>query len=152
MAERNAINAQHIRQRPAVPDDKIFINGLFREIMKPYIEQTWPDEKDREECYKRNERGHEDVTILEHEDSRIGYFLLKQSPEKLYLDQIHLIPEYQGHGIGSFFIKKFLSDAKNLNVELIVLKTNPAKKLYERLGFQIVGDDEYRHYMIWKKK
>ncbi|MEP1059384.1 MULTISPECIES: GNAT family N-acetyltransferase [Cyanophyceae] len=30
---------------------------------------------------------------------------------------------------------------------LIVLKVNSAKAFYERLGFKVTGDDEYRYFM-----
>jgi hypothetical protein len=36
---------------------------------------------------------------------------------------------------------------REIPVCLNVLKVNPARSLYERLGFRVVGGDEHRHYM-----
>ncbi len=42
------------------------------------------------------------------------------------------------------------SEEKHKNVELAVLKANPVKLLYERLGFSITGEDDYEFYMELK--
>ena len=40
-----------------------------------------------------------------------------------------------------------LSEQRRIPVQLQVLKVNPARQLYERLGFRVTGGDEYRHFM-----
>jgi len=35
------------------------------------------------------------------------------------------------------------------NVELTVLKDNPAQFLYERLGFKRTGEDEFEYHMAY---
>jgi ribosomal protein S18 acetylase RimI-like enzyme len=37
--------------------------------------------------------------------------------------------------------------AKGKPVELSVLKNNPARRLYDRLGFAVVTEDEMKYYM-----
>jgi ribosomal protein S18 acetylase RimI-like enzyme len=46
-------------------------------------------------------------------------------------------------GIGSDFEEDLLGRARNdrRRISLRVLKVNPAKTLYERLGFVVVGED-----------
>jgi ribosomal protein S18 acetylase RimI-like enzyme len=39
------------------------------------------------------------------------------------------------------------AEANALPVTLKVLKGNPAKRLYDRLGFEIVGEDDIQFYM-----
>ncbi|MBW4512743.1 MAG: GNAT family N-acetyltransferase [Scytonematopsis contorta HA4267-MV1] len=55
---------------------------------------------------------------------------------------MELLPEYQCLGIGTQLIQSVISQAKSLNkpVVLHVLKINPAKSLYERLGFETVEE------------
>jgi ribosomal protein S18 acetylase RimI-like enzyme len=39
--------------------------------------------------------------------------------------------------------------AKNgCDMKLSVLKANPAKSLYERLGFKVIGQDEYEYQVV----
>jgi hypothetical protein len=40
-----------------------------------------------------------------------------------------------------------LSEQRRIPVRLQVLKVNPARQLYERLGFCVTGGDEFRHQM-----
>lgn len=58
-------------------------------------------------------------------------------------------PKFQGIGVGSTIFNALLNDVKNnhpeiLRVELIARESNPAIKLYERLGFKKEGRFESR--------
>jgi ribosomal protein S18 acetylase RimI-like enzyme len=46
-------------------------------------------------------------------------------------------------------LQELLADAARAQVavELSVLKANPARLLYERLGFKLIGEDEYEYRM-----
>jgi ribosomal protein S18 acetylase RimI-like enzyme len=46
-------------------------------------------------------------------------------------------------------LEKLLADAAQarVSVSLSVLRTNPARKLYERLGFRIVGQNDHAYDM-----
>ena len=67
----------------------------------------------------------------------------------LFIDNMHVIPEAQGKGIGTWLLEQVIRDAreKKLAVTLTVLKTNPARRLYERLGFQVYGEKNRRLQM-----
>ena len=63
--------------------------------------------------------------------------------------QIQVAPAWQGQGLGARLLREVLAqaDAAGLPTRLEVLKANPARRLYERLGFRIVadaGDDQYQ--------
>ncbi|HEX8846713.1 MAG TPA: GNAT family N-acetyltransferase [Pyrinomonadaceae bacterium] len=53
---------------------------------------------------------------------------------------IALLPEYRGHGIGTTLIKKLFEAASEFYpaIALSVAPDNPARRLYERLGFETV--------------
>lgn len=55
-------------------------------------------------------------------------------------------PTQQGRGLGSRIIRDLLAEADQAkaSIRLTVLRPNPAKKLYERLGFVVVSEDEFR--------
>lgn len=55
------------------------------------------------------------------------------------------MPEAQGRGIGAALVRGLQAEARvaGMPLKLKVLKTNPALRLYQRLGFAIVGEDEH---------
>ncbi|GAB7529234.1 GNAT family N-acetyltransferase [Pseudomonas sp. 3A(2025)] len=83
-----------------------------------------------------------DFWIIEHEGQPIGRIYLFWGPSIVNLIDITLLPEYQGHGIGSALIDAQLrrADELGLRMNLYVEAFNPAKRLYDRLGFIQCGD------------
>jgi ribosomal protein S18 acetylase RimI-like enzyme len=63
--------------------------------------------------------------------------------------QLQIAPALQGRGIGERALRTVLrdADAATLPVTLKVLKGNPARRLYERLGFEVVSEDEREFHM-----
>ena len=53
-------------------------------------------------------------------------------------------PEYQNKGIATNILKEYIEIARKDNKKIILktYKKNPARKLYERLGFKIYKEDE----------
>ena len=64
-------------------------------------------------------------------------------------DRIQILPQFQGKGIASRLIDQLVSTAheSSIDVVLSVLKVNPARSLYERLGFIVVSEDAYSYEM-----
>ncbi len=73
------------------------------------------------------------------EDNRGYGWVDDQSPEL----SIAVLPEYRGLGIGTLLINHALKDAleRYPAVSLSVSQDNPAANLYQRLGFEVVGQD-----------
>ncbi len=61
----------------------------------------------------------------------------------LLQESISIIGKLQRNGFGSAIIADLISQAEitGLTLTLQVLKPNPAKRLYERLGFSVVGEN-----------
>jgi ribosomal protein S18 acetylase RimI-like enzyme len=55
-------------------------------------------------------------------------------------------------GIGTKIIEEFIALYKNTDIELQCFKINPVKKLYERLGFNTIGETQFHYQMIKLKK
>lgn len=58
-------------------------------------------------------------------------------------------PDHQGRGLGTELLRRVLAraDARRLPVRLQVLKGNPARRLYRRLGFVDAAETETHHVM-----
>ncbi len=55
---------------------------------------------------------------------------------------IAVLPEFLGYGVGTLLLQHLLEAAKQRysSVVLSVRTTNPAKRLYERMGFVVTGE------------
>jgi ribosomal protein S18 acetylase RimI-like enzyme len=53
--------------------------------------------------------------------------------------------------VGERLIRELIAEARQAgaSVSLHVLQANPARRLYERLGFRIVGQGEHEYLMQW---
>ncbi|AFS79771.1 acetyltransferase, GNAT family [Gottschalkia acidurici 9a] len=69
------------------------------------------------------------------------------SDSEVHIDPIAVAKEAQGKGIGSKLLDAAFNYAKNIGKRTIVLEvvdTNPrAKKLYERVGFTVIDQDNF---------
>lgn len=76
-------------------------------------------------------------------DGRAGGLVkLDRNGTDWHLIQIQLVPELQRRGLGAQLMDKIISEAGSAgaSIRLGVLKVNPARRLYERLGFLVVGE------------
>ena len=90
-----------------------------------------------------------DYQIIVVDGRDAGEIILADRESELYIASILILPEYQGHGIGTAIIRDILAraDQRGLPVALQVLKVNPARRLYERLGFAVIGETD-THYLM----
>lgn len=65
------------------------------------------------------------------------------------LERILLLPGWQKRGLGQAVLEELLADAdaQGAEVHLTVFSFNPARRLYERLGFEVTGGSEERLLM-----
>lgn len=64
---------------------------------------------------------------------------------------ISLYKEYRGYGIGTELMERMLSELKNRGYEktsLAVQKANYAVKMYQKVGFEIVDENEEEYIMV----
>jgi ribosomal protein S18 acetylase RimI-like enzyme len=87
--------------------------------------------------------------VLLHDGEPVGLMKLAISPDTWELLQLQLSPRLQGRGIGRALLDELLADpdAAGVDVTLSLLKANPAKRLYERLGFVQVGAYAFEFHM-----
>lgn len=136
--------------RQAVDADYDFLYDLNRLTLREYIEPLWGWHEEWQEDYFRAkfDAAARQIVMVDGQDA--GVIVVEERPEELYLGLIELLPEVQGQGIGTTLINRLKAQAHQTNrpLALHVLKTNqPARRLYERLGFQVVEEEENRFRM-----
>ncbi len=74
-----------------------------------------------------------------------SYSSMQDQPERFRLHKLYVLPEEQGKGIGKLLlheITRLISNEHPCMLELNVNRFNDARKFYERLGFQIVRQED----------
>ncbi|MBR3661556.1 MAG: GNAT family N-acetyltransferase [Bacilli bacterium] len=67
------------------------------------------------------------------------------------IENICLVPEYQGKGIGTQVLTDIMELHKDKDIHIQYFKQNPVGELYKKLGFIPNGETEY-HYQMTKSK
>ena len=138
-----------VELRAARQEDAEFLFGLLKATMQAYVAQIWGWDEEWQRAYflERFDPSQERIVVLEGQD--IGVLATEEREDELFLAKISILPGYQRRGIGTELIGSVLDRAfgRGVPVTLRVLKVNPARRLYERLGFVAVGETE-THYLM----
>ncbi len=94
---------------------------------------------------------HADNQIILAASEPVGRLIVDRAAASWTLVDISLLPAHLGCGIGTLVLRDLLREALGSRkpVQLHVVQTNPAKRLYERLGFFAERDDEVYCQMKW---
>ncbi len=89
--------------------------------------------------------------IILLDEQPVGRMLVDRGGDEISLIDIALLCEHRNAGTGSALIQNLLREAAAASkpVKLHVLHSNPALRLYERLGFSPVSRDEVYLEMKW---
>ena len=91
-----------------------------------------------------------DVFVMMDGDKPIGSAAIwYQDDEYCELIRVFMSDDYRGHGLGKLLIEKVEQLAKEKGYKKIYLRTfvqlASAVKLYEKLGFKHIADEEYKY-------
>lgn len=82
-----------------------------------------------------------------------GRLWLDRRTNVIHVLDIALLPEWCGRGVGTACFKRLMADALRLGqaVTIQVEQNNPARRFYDRLGFEAVGPQYGIHQlMAWR--
>lgn len=87
--------------------------------------------------------------VIEHAAAPVGRVYLHQAADDIRLMDVALAAAWRGRGLGTALMHALLAfaDAAGCSVSLHVEPYNPARRLYERLGFAHVETRGYYQYM-----
>ncbi len=80
-----------------------------------------------------------------------GTVRFNSTPEEIHLVDLILLPEYRNQGVGSTFLKQLQMEAEvaGRTISLQVVNTNPAIRLYKRVGFSVLYEEAAYLFMKW---
>jgi GNAT superfamily N-acetyltransferase len=147
--------------RPVQPEDESFIFILYKASRRDEMAAWgWPEAQQetflrlqfngRQQHYKTQfPRAEHQIIMLD--ELPIGGMVVARLDETFRLADIVLLPEHRGKGYAAALIRDLLDEAKQANkpVQLFVERFNPAIRLYQHLGFSIVGDIGSHLSMEW---
>ena len=138
---------------PVNLEDIPYLLNLRKETMNEHLKNmNMPI--DEETHLKRIKYHFENGYIVYNGEKRIGFLKYVCAEKSIYLVQIQVEPNYQGQGYGNQLLQYLVEKSEELKcrVHLEVLKKNPARKLYEKFGFKIIGEDEFSYEMSREAK
>jgi GNAT superfamily N-acetyltransferase len=124
-----------ISQRSALVRDLEWLESFYESVMRPYyveLRLEWDRTKFRESFDPKT------IKIIQADGVDIGMIKIEEREDCLYLGDLQIDRAYRGRGIGTQLIETAIESAviANKPIRLRVLKSNPARELYLRLGFK----------------
>jgi len=136
--------------RPATLADREFLRSLHHACYRRWVEPIWGwDEVDQDRRFDETftVAGR---SIVELAGDPIGTLKTSRQGQWLVVDDIEVNPGHQGRGIGTRLLRGIVAEADRAHVavRLRVLHMNPARRLYDRLGFVVEGETTTHAMMV----
>ena len=152
----------NVTLQPFSPDNQEFLFRLYSSTREHEISALgWPSAQ--QEAFLRmqfnsQQRWYEtaypgaDHQLILIDDQPAGRILVLRDSKTYTLVDIALLTQHRNTGIGTQLLRQLIAEADKACVplRLHVLKSNPACRLYERLGFAKTGEDGI-YYEMEKK-
>lgn len=156
LAAQEPALALRVREEQAA--DLLFCLELFTSTRIAELEALpWSTEQKAAFCKQQFEAQHQhyvtnspsaEFLVIEQRGERIGRLYIELTDNEFTLMEITLLPVLRGQGIGTAITAELLVQAHRLGrvMSLHVEPNNPARRLYERLGFTV--KDEIAFYLF----
>jgi ribosomal protein S18 acetylase RimI-like enzyme len=153
VADRLSVGQSPVDIRPATPHDRDFLLSVYRSTREDELALTGWNEPEKaafvnmqfeaQDRYYRQIHPDGSFLIIEVDGEPAGRLLLARLEREIRVVDIALLPPYRDAGIGTRLLRNVIAeaDAGALPVTLHVEPWNPARRLYERLGFRSAGQD-----------
>jgi ribosomal protein S18 acetylase RimI-like enzyme len=98
-------------------------------------EMSYQEIKERMEGFLNNSEY--SIELMEDQENIVGYYLLNESKNPMYLRQLYIKKEYRNQGCGRKTIDHIMEEKniKKIDIDVMIWNTD-AIAFYERCGFQ----------------
>jgi ribosomal protein S18 acetylase RimI-like enzyme len=140
------------RLRPSAPEDREFLVEVYRSTRVDELALTdWsPEECDRfvrsqfelqDRSYAASFPGYDRSVVMDGA-TPIGRLYVDRDDDAIRVLDVTILPEHRGRGIGTSLLRDLIAEGERTGrpVRIQVEVFNPARSLYERLGFVPVGE------------
>lgn len=136
-----------IKYRTQTPSDEDFLFRLYVSTREEEMRTTNWSEPQKQQFlrFQFNAQLHHYLNnytnatfeIIHSKGKDIGRLYLTHNETDIRIIDISLLPEYRGKGFGTSILRNIIKKAERQqkSIRLSVFITNPARKLYEKLGF-----------------
>lgn len=147
--------------RPMTDADMDFVAALYASTRAEELALTgWPAEQQQAFLAQQHQAQHRhyrayypdaEWLIVERGGEPIGRLYLDEWPDQYRIVDIALVPAARGGGVGGAILRDLLdaARARGKGASIHVEKANPARRLYQRLGFEVVEDKGVYDLMEW---
>jgi GNAT superfamily N-acetyltransferase len=134
--------------RPARHEDFDYCEGLYFAEMERINRELKLDRNVQKASFRRQWAATE-VCIITHDGADSGWLQSATRDGAFFLAQLFVEAPLQRRGFGTAVMHSLVDEATRTGqpMTLGVVKTNPAKRLYERLGFHVTHEDDRKFYM-----
>lgn len=139
--------------RPAADNEEGELFEIHRVVFESHIERLWGWDERWQRSNFAAELASSTTSVIRVAAIIVGYVQFRDEGNRIYVQNIALLPDFQSRGIGTRLIKELQAKAaaRGVPLELGVFRTNaPARRFYEHLGFERMRDTETHTEMSWK--
>jgi ribosomal protein S18 acetylase RimI-like enzyme len=138
-----------IQVRQARQADVDFARALYFETMRGMIEPVFGWDQRRQEQNFGGWFDLHEASIITADARDVGWMQTRANEGEVILGSLYVIPEMQRHGVGTHVLRDLIAQSTRASkpLTLSVMKNNRAIHLYERLGFRLTSEDQYKFYM-----
>jgi ribosomal protein S18 acetylase RimI-like enzyme len=141
-----------VELRPIRPEDRDLLCRIYGSTRTEELAPVpWTDEQknafvrqqfDAQTTYWDEQYPDAERSIVEVDGAPAGRLYVQRWPKEVRLVDIALLPGFRGRGVGTELIQRLVSEAARAgkSVTIHVEIFNPARALYERLGFAAKGE------------
>jgi ribosomal protein S18 acetylase RimI-like enzyme len=143
---------REITLRRSTAADRALLEGVYWSIREPELAVVpWDDAAKRafvahqftlqDKHYREHYPG-ATFDVIEADGQPAGRLYVHWGDADIRIMDVALLPEFRGQGIGTRLLRELLDTgrASGRSVSIQVVRGNPARRLYERLGFHAVSE------------
>ena len=140
------------RLRPVTGDDRAFLVELYAGLREPELAHVAWDEATRrafvehqfaaQDAHYREHYPGATLDVVEVGGERAGRLYVHRGPSDIRIMDIALLASFRGRGIGTGLLRALVDEAEGSGrrLSIHVEANNPARRLYDRLGFRPAGE------------
>jgi ribosomal protein S18 acetylase RimI-like enzyme len=148
--------------RPVLEEDRGFLFALYASTRDAELAHLdWPDDAKnafleqqfaaQDAHYRANYPG-ASFDVVEVDGEAAGRLYVFRGADEIRIMDIALAPGFRGRGIGTRLLRELMEEATagGRSLSIHVEMNNPARRLYERLGFEAAGEHGVYLLMRWR--